>query len=73
MDVFKVFTVENITEGFLAITSYAYRYFESPNIMPMEFWSKMLDHDKDNTLWNTVLESDHSKNHYFNQWAFLYE
>ena len=70
MDVFKVFTVENITEGFLTITSYAYRYFETPNIMPMEFWSKMLDHHEDNTLWNTVLESDHSKNRYFNQWAF---
>ena len=50
MDVFKVFTVDNITEGFLAITSYAYRYFESPNIMPMEFWSKMPDHHEDNTL-----------------------
>ena len=55
MEVFKLFTVEDITEGFLAITSYAYRYFETPNIMPMEFWSKLLYLHEDYTSWNTVL------------------
>ena len=29
MEVFKVFTVEDVIEGFSAITSYAYRYFET--------------------------------------------
>ena len=35
--VFMVFTVEDVTEGFSAITSYAYRYFEITNIKLMEF------------------------------------
>ena len=35
--VFIVFPVEDVTEGFSAITSYAYRYFEITNIKPMEF------------------------------------
>ena len=52
---FKVFTVDNITEGFLAITSYAYHYFDIPNTKPMEFWSKMLDFHEDNTSWKAAL------------------
>ena len=52
MDVFKVFAVEDVTDGFfLAITGYAYRYFEIPNIKPIKFWSKMLDPNKDKTAW----------------------
>ena len=55
MEVFKRFTLDDITESFLAITSYAYCYFDIPNIKPMEFWSKMLDLHKDNTLWKAAL------------------
>ena len=56
MDVFKVFTVEDVTDGvFLAITGYAYRYFEIPNIKPIKFWSKMLDPKKDKTAWKVAL------------------
>ena len=56
MDVFKVFTVEDVTDGFfLAITGYAYRYFEIPNIKPIKFWSKMLDPNKDKTAWKVAL------------------
>ena len=35
--VFMVFTVEDVTEGFSAITRYADRYFEITNIKLMEF------------------------------------
>ena len=44
MEVFKVFTLDERTQRvFLAITSYAYRYFDFPSIKPVEFSSKMLD------------------------------
>ena len=56
MDVFKVFTVEDVTDWlFLAITGYAYRYFEIPNITPIKFWSKMLHSNKDKTAWKAAL------------------
>ena len=55
MEVFKVFTIDDITEGFLAITSYAHRYFDIPSIKPMEFWSKMIGLHKDNISWKAVL------------------
>ena len=47
--------MDDITEGFSAITSYAYCYFDIPNIKPMEFWSKMLDLHKDNMSWKAAL------------------
>ena len=52
---FKVFTVDNIIEGFLAITSYAYHYFDIPNTKPTEFWSKMLNLHEDNTSWKPAI------------------
>ena len=55
IEVFTVFTVDDVTEGFLTITSYTYRYFDIPNIKPVEFWSKMLDLHKDNMSMKAVL------------------
>ena len=55
MEVFMVLTVVDVTEGILTITSYAYCYFDIPNIKPMEFWSKMFDLHKENTSWKAVL------------------
>ena len=47
---------KEVTDGvFLAITGYAYRYFEIPNIKPIKFWSKMLDPNKDKTAWKVAL------------------
>ena len=43
-----------LTEGFLAITSYAYHCFDILTIKLMEVWSKMLDLHQDNTSWKAA-------------------
>ena len=56
MDVFNVFSVEDVTDRFfLGITGYAYRYFEIPNIKAINLWSKMLDPNKDKMAWKAAL------------------
>ena len=55
MEVFMVLTVVDVTEGILTITSYAYCYFDIPNIKPMEFRSKMFGLHKENMSWKAVL------------------
>ena len=55
MEIFKEFIKEDVTESFMALTNYAYRYFDISNIKPMEFWSKMLNLHKHNTSWKVAL------------------
>ena len=55
MEVFMVLTVVDVTEGILTITSYAYCYFDIPNIKPLEFRSKMFNLHKENMSWKAVL------------------
>ena len=55
MEVFKVFTVDDVTEGFFwSIPSYTCRYFDIPNIKPVGFSSKMFNLHEDKTSWSKL-------------------
>ena len=42
IDVMKCCTEDDVLGGFLAVLRYAHQYFNSSNINPIEFWSKIL-------------------------------
>ena len=42
IDVMKCYTEDDVLGGFLAVLRYAHQYFNSSNINPIEFWSKIL-------------------------------
>ena len=42
IDVMKCYTEDDVLSSFLAVLRYAHQYFNTSNINPIEFWSKIL-------------------------------
>ena len=55
MEVFNTFTSDDVTESFCAVTRYSSRYFNTSNVKPIEFWSKILLLHEENNSWKATL------------------
>ena len=55
MEVFNTFTSDDVTESFCAVTRYSSRYFNTSNVKPIEFWSKILLLHQENNSWKATL------------------
>ena len=51
IDVMKCYTEDDVLSSFLAVLRYAHRYFNTSNINPIEFWSKILSHTDEHIFW----------------------
>ena len=47
----KYYTEDNALSSFLAVLRYAHRYFNTSNITPIEFWSKIFSLADENIFW----------------------
>ena len=47
----KCYTEDDVLSSFLAVLRYAHRYFNTSNINPIEFWSKILSLTNEHIFW----------------------
>ena len=55
MEVFMGLTSDNVISSFLDIVRYASRYFNTSNISPIDFWSKILQLREEKSSWKAAL------------------
>ena len=51
IDVMKCYTEDDVLSSFLAVLRYAHQYFNTSNINPIKFWSKILSLADDCIFW----------------------
>ena len=51
IDVMKCYTEDDVLSNFLAVFRYAHQYFNTSNITPIKFWSKILSLADEHIFW----------------------
>ena len=51
IDVMKCYTEDDVLSSFLAVLRYAHQYFNTSNINPIKFWSKILSLADEHIFW----------------------
>ena len=51
IDVMKCYTEDDVLSSFLAVLRYAHQYFNTSNINPIDFWSKILSLADEHIFW----------------------
>ena len=54
IDVMRCYTEDDVLSSSLAVLRYAHRYFNTSNIKPIEFWSKILSLADEHILWKPL-------------------